>query len=162
LSAARLFNAHGLLLVGFGNPFVGVSDLQQQSLSDAVEHLLRMCAGLFGALTPVLGAFYWHIVVHSGISSPRTHLRLFGVRLGPPLVAFFLSRLPKKLQNVMAITDVVAVLRQFCTQPKKGHCHDTRNSRLGPRRRHGADNGLCVWSSPIAFDLSRWPRVFRT
>ena len=48
------------------------------------------------------------------------------------------------------------------TQPKKGHFHDTRNSCLGPRHWHGTDNGLCIWSSPTGFDVSRWPRVFRT
>src|SRR6516225_3517937 len=38
---------------------------------------------------------------------------------------------------------------------KKGHFHDTRNSGSGPRRRHGTDNRLCVWSSPAAFDLKQ-------
>src|SRR5262249_25699471 len=41
------------------------------------------------------------------------------------------------------------------TQSKKGHFHDTRNSGLGPRHWHGADNSLCVWSSPAGFDVSR-------
>src|SRR5215469_16406070 len=45
------------------------------------------------------------------------------------------------------------------TQPKKGHFHDTRNSGLGPRHRHGTDNSLCVWSSPAGFDVTRSPRV---
>src|SRR5215469_13862083 len=58
---------------------------------------------------------------------------------------------PKTLQNVMAITDVLALFLAISTLPKKGHCHDdTRNSGPGLRHRYrcGADNGLWIWSSP--------------
>jgi hypothetical protein len=67
--------------------------------------------------------------------------------------------LPKKLQNVMAITEVLASFYQSL-QKQKGHFHDTRNSGFGPRRRHGTDNGLCVWPSPAAFDLKQMGTSF--
>ena len=37
-----------------------------------VDHLFRTCAGLCGARTPVVRAFDRNVVVHTGISSPRT------------------------------------------------------------------------------------------
>jgi hypothetical protein len=48
------------------------------------------------------------------------------------------------------------------TQLKKGHRHEKDNLGSGLRHhyRSGTDNGIWVRSSPIAFDLSRWPRVF--
>ena len=45
VSKWRVFDAHGMVLVEFGDPFIGVSDVQHQCLSMAVEHLLRTCAG---------------------------------------------------------------------------------------------------------------------
>jgi len=64
VSKWRVFDAHGLVLVEFGDPFIGVSDVQHQCLSMAVEHLLRTCAGLCGASTPVVRGFDRYFVVH--------------------------------------------------------------------------------------------------
>ena len=43
---------------------------------------------------------------------------------------------------------------------KRGTSNDTRNSRSGPRRRHGTDNSLCIWSSPADFDLKQMATSF--
>ena len=63
-------------------------------------------------------------------------------------VQFSRLPLPKELQNVMAVTDVLARFWQPAHNQKRGHCHekDSGNSGTGisTYHRHDADNGLCV------------------
>ena len=62
-------------------------------------------------------------------------------------LALFRNTGRKKLQNVMAITDFLALFWQSNHNQKRGDCDDTRDSGYGLRW-HGADYGLWVWSAP--------------